>query len=150
MRAAVLWPSSGTRAGRFGEKFPTGTPSIATISVLPGLRMIYGAGVCNLGNLPFLGKWVEKGGLGTEWKDSRNKAGIIRAAPSPSRAPSLRLAWLRKPHLPPLKRTSVNEGQKAWARKFLKKIIIKKKPNWGSPSNLTSLQILLRNICALL
>lgn len=63
-------PSLGTGAERFGEKFPAGTPSIAAGLVLPGPRMMYGAGVCNLGFAAVPGemggKKKKKGGLGTE------------------------------------------------------------------------------------
>lgn len=60
----------GRGAEGFGETFPAGTPSIAAGSVLPGLRMMYGAGVCNLGfaAVPgeMCGKKKKEGGLGTE------------------------------------------------------------------------------------
>lgn len=72
MRAAVLLPSLGTGAERFGEQFPAGMLSIAAVSGLPGLRMMYGAGGCNLGFTAVPG---EMGGKKEGWEQSEKAAG---------------------------------------------------------------------------
>lgn len=72
MRATVLLPSLGTGAECFGEQFPAGMLSIATVSGLPGLRMMYGAGGCNLGFAAVPG---EMGGKKEGWEQSEKAAG---------------------------------------------------------------------------
>lgn len=72
MCAAVLLPSLGTGAERFGEQFPAGMLSIATVSGLPGLRMMYGAGGCNLGFAAVPG---EMGGKKEGWEQSEKAVG---------------------------------------------------------------------------
>lgn len=72
MRAAVLLPSLGTGAERFGGQFPAGMLSIATVSGLPGLRMMYGAGGCNLGFAAVPG---EMGGKKEGWEQNEKAVG---------------------------------------------------------------------------
>lgn len=72
MHAAVLLPSLGTGAERFGEQFPAGMVSIGAISGLPGPRMMYGAGGCNLGFVVVPG---EMGGKKEDWEQSEKATG---------------------------------------------------------------------------
>lgn len=87
MRAAVLLPSLGTGAERFGEKFPAGTPSIAAVSVLPGLRMMYGAGVCNLGFAAVPGEMGGKRRVGNRVKRQQEQGWHYPRRSQPEPAP---------------------------------------------------------------
>lgn len=102
MCAAVLLPSLGTRAERFGERFPAGTLSIAAVSVLPGLRMMYGAGVCNLGFAAVPGEMGGKRRVGNRVKRQQEQGWHYpcRSQPELRSEP----ARLRKLHLPPFKK----------------------------------------------
>lgn len=88
MRAAVLLLSLGTGAEGFGEKFPAGTPSIAAVWVLPGQRMMYGAGVCNLGCAAVPGEMGGKRRVGNRVKRQREQGWHYprRSEPAPCAA----------------------------------------------------------------